>query len=645
MNTKLKILLVEDNPGDAELIKDMIFESRLKNSDIVEVQTLAHAISKVQNNKFDIILLDLGLPDSAGMNTLHEILKLSKGTPVVVFTGLDDEEAGLEAIGKGAQDYLVKGKVGSDMLARFVLYSIERKKDAEKISHLNSMLKAIRNVNQLIVKEKDVDELITSSCDILTKEREYLNACIILFTEKGKPYKSSMRRDTKGYNEFRTQVEKGTWNGMCQKALETEGIQIIENPVIECRNCPLNVNSCESFTAAVRLEYDNKIYGIMSVRIPKEVGFAEQEQELLKEAAGDISFAIHDIEIEEAHKNAEEALWESEEKYRAIFENMVAACCTDEIVYENGKAIDYRIIDVNPSFEHIMNINKDDIVGTLASQAYGTAEAPFLDIYAKVAETGEPVTFEMYFEPIKKYLHVTSSCPGKGKFSNVFSDITERKQAEEQLKKELAEKEVLLREIRHRVKNNLQVISGLLHLQQREIKTKEDVVKGFNASQDRILAMAKAYELLLGSEYMSEVSVGKYIESLATQLINNYDIHNKVKINYSMDELTVNIEILDRLALALNEIITNAIKYAFEGRDSGIITIKVKGNEDRFTIKISDDGTGIPEEIKTDDPATLGLSIITMIIGQLYGTLSIDKTNGTCFTMDIPHRKDENYER
>ena len=143
------------------------------------------------------------------------------------------------------------------------------------------------------------------------------------------------------------------------------------------------------------------------------------------------------------------------------------------------------------------------------------------------------------------------------------------KQANDQIRRELKEKELLLREVHHRVKNNLQVISGLLMLQKDEIITKEDAVKGFAASQDRILAMAKAYELLLGSEYMSEVSIVKYIESLAEQLKHNYDIHHKVKISYSLDELAISIEILDRLGLVLNEIITNSIKYAFEGREAG----------------------------------------------------------------------------
>ncbi len=197
------------------------------------------------------------------------------------------------------------------------------------------------------------------------------------------------------------------------------------------------------------------------------------------------------------------------------------------------------------------------------------------------------------------------------------------KQAEEQTKRDLKEKELLLREIHHRVKNNLQVISGLLQLQENEITTKEDALKGFAASQDRILAMAKAYELLLGSEYMSEVKVGKYIESLAGQLKRNYDIHHKVKISYYFDELTINIEILDRLGLILNEIITNSIKYAFEGRDSGNINIELTDKKDSIVLVISDNGVGIPEDINIYNPDTLGLSLVDMLTKQLWGNIEI----------------------
>jgi len=132
-------------------------------------------------------------------------------------------------------------------------------------------------------------------------------------------------------------------------------------------------------------------------------------------------------------KKAEESLRESEDKYRSLFEHMAAGCCVDVVIYDGGKAVDYRILDVNSAYERILGINKSQAIGALASQLYGTGKAPFLDAYSKVAETGEPTMFDAWFEPSQKYLHITVSCPETGRFSTVFTDITDREKAEQSL--------------------------------------------------------------------------------------------------------------------------------------------------------------------------------------------------------------------
>jgi len=212
-------------------------------------------------------------------------------------------------------------------------------------------------------------------------------------------------------------------------------------------------------------------------------------------------------------------------------------------------------------------------------------------------------------------------------------EIKTRKIAEVELKNLLKEKDILLREIHHRVNNNLQVISSLLQFQQDEIETKEDAIKGLTSSQDRILAMAKAYELILASKNISELSIGNYIKLLAEQLKRNYDIYDKIKIKYTLNELTTGIEILDRLGLILNELIINSIKHAFEGRSSGEIHIKLENNKDSIIIIISDNGIGLSEDIDINDPQTLGLSLVHMLLEQLEGTLSVNRENGTSFTV------------
>lgn len=137
----------------------------------------------------------------------------------------------------------------------------------------------------------------------------------------------------------------------------------------------------------------------------------------------------------EDRKKLKAALMASEEKYHSLFSSMKEGVCLHELVYdEKGKAIDYIILDANAAYESITGIKKDDAIGKKASELYRTTESPYLETYAKVAESRKPVLFETYFPPLKKYFSISVFSPAKGKFATVFTDITERKQLEENLR-------------------------------------------------------------------------------------------------------------------------------------------------------------------------------------------------------------------
>ncbi len=144
-------------------------------------------------------------------------------------------------------------------------------------------------------------------------------------------------------------------------------------------------------------------------------------------------------------KQVEEALLESEEKFHSLFSEMAEGVYLHEIIYnQNGEAVDYRITETNPASEKHLNIKHEDANGKLATELYGTEEAPYLDIYAKVVKTGIPFQFEEYFPPLKKHFHISVYSPEKGKFATVFSDITERKLAEDALKMQNLKYQTLL---------------------------------------------------------------------------------------------------------------------------------------------------------------------------------------------------------
>ena len=133
-----------------------------------------------------------------------------------------------------------------------------------------------------------------------------------------------------------------------------------------------------------------------------------------------------------------EALRESRQKFHSSFSEMAEGVYLHEIIYnKKGEAVNYRIIGANPASEINLDIKVKDAIGKLATELYRTEEAPFIEIYAKVAETGKPISFEKYFPPMKKHFYISAYSPEKGKFATVFTDITERKQAEKKLKKSM----------------------------------------------------------------------------------------------------------------------------------------------------------------------------------------------------------------
>jgi PAS domain S-box-containing protein len=134
-------------------------------------------------------------------------------------------------------------------------------------------------------------------------------------------------------------------------------------------------------------------------------------------------------------QQSEQARRSIENLYRAIFENMAAGCCVNKLIFENGRAVDYKFLDVNSAFGRITGFEREKILGRRASDVYAMKNVPFLDKYEQVARTGKPLMFEAFFPPAGKFLEIMASSPGDGMFSTVFTDISERRAAEEEIHK------------------------------------------------------------------------------------------------------------------------------------------------------------------------------------------------------------------
>ncbi len=211
-------------------------------------------------------------------------------------------------------------------------------------------------------------------------------------------------------------------------------------------------------------------------------------------------------------------------------------------------------------------------------------------------------------------------------------EIDERKLVEEQAKKSLKEKEILLREIHHRVKNNMQIISSLLNLQSQYVKDKESL-EMFKESRDRILSMAFVHEKLYQSEDLAKIDFDGYTRSMAQHLLRTCSIDpGAVRLSINCSDMFLSINDAIPCGLIINELISNALKHAFPEGEKGEITIDFYSNEDnRLTLVVSDTGIGLPEDIDISDAKTLGLQLISDLVDQLKGTLEIERDGGTAF--------------
>lgn len=202
------------------------------------------------------------------------------------------------------------------------------------------------------------------------------------------------------------------------------------------------------------------------------------------------------------------------------------------------------------------------------------------------------------------------------------------------LKKSLEEKEVLFKEVHHRVKNNFQVISSLLNLHSNN-SDNEAVKKALGEAKDRVGSMALVHEKLYQSKDLSQIKMDEYISQLIKHLKDSFDAEIEFSSVIKVENVFLNIETAIPLGLIFNELITNSIKYAFKGRIDNTIDIGIKRTGEKIEVAYKDNGVGLPKEFDLDNLETLGLNLVQILVLQIHGELSINTEKGASFTFDF----------
>jgi len=335
-------------------------------------------------------------------------------------------------------------------------------------------------------------------------------------------------------------------------------------------------------------------------------------------------------------KRVADALKESEERFRSIVEHSHEA-----------------ILIINDSFQfEYVNDELCTILGHSRDELLDTDFRRFLDDETRALVTGRYLQHQQGHLTPRRYEFniirkdgrkrrveissaVTHNSIGQIKIIVQLLDITERKEAEARIGQSLKEKEVMLREIHHRVKNNMQIIASLLSLQSRHISDAR-ALELFRDSENRVRSMALVHEKLYRSDDMAHVDFGRYIDDLGTHLYQAYR-PDPALITYRsrVADMYVAMETAVPCGLIVNELLSNAIKHAFPDGRNGTVSVDLRRDRDRgvFMLIVSDNGIGFPDDVDFQHTETLGLQMVNLLVDQIDGTMTLEKEHGTTVTI------------
>lgn len=389
--------------------------------------------------------------------------------------------------------------------------------------------------------------------------------------------------------------------------------------------------------------------GLTGTRLPEiyyniALEGGEYQEERFEYEEGDI-IGIFDINVVHTGKNkaavffkditesrkTQMALEESEKKYRNIVET----------AHEGIWSMDKNFVTtfVNPQMADMLGYKAEEMIGRNVTSFMFKDELEDHDSLMENRLKGFSDRYQRKFRkkdgsPLWSIVSATALLDDENNFNGSFAmvtDISYQKEYEEKMISALEEKELLLSEIHHRVKNNMQIIISLLNLQNPHLKDDKDR-ELFIESQNRVKSLALIHEKLYRSKDLARIDFAEYIRDLVYYLFYTY-ISNpeSIKLNFILEKLNLNIETGIPCGIIINELVTNSLKHAFPSKRKGLITIELYPEKEDYVLIIRDNGIGFPEDIYFRNTKTLGMRLVINLVNQINGKIYMDQNSGTEF--------------
>lgn len=337
-----------------------------------------------------------------------------------------------------------------------------------------------------------------------------------------------------------------------------------------------------------------------------------------------------------ADEKVYEALLGSEARYRAVVEDQMDFICR--------MLPDTTLTFVNKAWCNYFHVTSEDVLSRkhadLMPPAYrasflGDIESLRVDQPVKTVESELVLPSGDHLWMQSVYRGIFDSSGRLTEIQTVARDVTYQKQVEERLKASLREQEALIKEVHHRVKNNLQIITSLLNLQSSLIEdaTYRNLVQD---SQNRIKSMALVHELLYRSRDLSSINISEYLHILTQNMLRSYGRYSgTVDLRVDVEEIYLDVDKAVPVGLIVTELFSNALKYAFPAGGKGEIRVALRKSGERILLRVSDNGTGFPADYDVHRSTTLGLQLVELLTQQLEGTFDLERTEGASFLISF----------
>ena len=354
-------------------------------------------------------------------------------------------------------------------------------------------------------------------------------------------------------------------------------------------------------------------------------------------------------------------LWNSE--MQSVFENSSTLCMAvfshkGELIFANG-AMEKLFTDtpvnsfINPGFDELVNIVTDELLIFSGFITFGSMKSSKnISIQSKVYRrknqlliTGEVDVNQLIFINEKLFELNSEINDLQRKLLNEKKELTltleqlkESRErvvlSEQQIKRMLSEKELLLKEIHHRIKNNMITVAGFLSIQAENLKD-SPAAEPLEDAVSRVRSMMVLYDKLYRSDDFDNISVQNYLPSLLDEILANFPGKKTVRIVKQIDDFILDAKRLLPLGIIINELMTNMMKYAFTGRDEGIITVSGEIKDDIVSFVVEDNGVGIPLFVDFKNSSGFGMKLVDMLTNQIGGRIKIERGEGTRFILEF----------